>query len=224
MTFCSSCDAGRYSSLMGSTECQLCKEGFFAPENGSTSCSICPKASSSLAGGANVLDCSCIDGYYQESVGTSFHCIQCPQAQGLKCKGTWANVTQGYYWKPGKVDTFQCIPLEACQESQDLNGTQCSPLYQGDNCGECIAEKSYRTNNACKQCPSNVSQIFVGLLLIAGFIIVCYRLSKGFESATVEMKIVFLSVQLIASFSSFYAKWPAVLSNLFRVLSFSVSC
>jgi hypothetical protein len=222
LTQCTQCDVGRYASSFAKTECKYCSTASYSTSNGSTSCEACPEASTSTVGATSISDCSCKEGYFQRDLESGFDCVKCPDAAGLKCGDKWANVTAGYFWKPGKTDSFQCIPPAACQESMGSNGTTCAPLYHGDNCGACIVGVSYRSNNECKLCPSSWTRFFIGAVLVVLFAFMCYRISKRADSASVEFKIVFLSIQLIASFSSFYSKWPPVFGNLLSFLSFSV--
>jgi hypothetical protein len=222
-TECFQCTPGRFSKASKSSECAFCDPGTFTSSHTATVCTSCPESSTSPLGSSSISDCSCNEGYYSRVNESGFGCVKCPGATGLKCKDKWANVTQGYYWKPGKSDTFQCIPSDACQESNGVNGTICAEFYTGDNCGECVAAIAYRSSSACLRCPTGITQYFTGLFIIGALLLLCYQVSKGIESSSAQVKIVFLSIQLIAAFSSFFHGWPDVLSNFFSVLSFTVS-
>jgi hypothetical protein len=222
MTTCQQCPIGKFSTNSGSVDCNLCAGGHYSSVVGATKCVSCPKSSSSFVGSSDISHCSCVEGYYQRNIGTSFECVRCPEATGLRCQGKWANVSAGYYWKQGKLDTFECIPFEACQASVDLNGTQCGSFYHGDNCGECIVGVSHRSGNSCDPCPSSVASTISGIALVCTFFLICYVLSKKMDSVSFGIRIVLLSIQFIASFGSFFARWPPVMSNFLSGLSFTV--
>jgi hypothetical protein len=223
LTSCKDCTAGTYSSQVAQVYCFGCSEGNYSFA-GASSCTPCPANSTSGFAASSYASCYCKDGFYGQAWKNS-SCKPCPKSDGLYCpfNVSYVHVSEGYYWKPDMGDqVYQCFPTWACVESSGASGTECAEFYSGVRCGDCIQGVSYRSNYECKKCPSKAAIAFTVIAVLLLFLFICYRFSRSMGSIPVDVKLVFMTLQMIVLYPSFFTGWPNNLNNLFRVISFIV--
>jgi hypothetical protein len=221
---CKVCPLGQFSSS-NETSCSFCPSGKFSDQEGTSFCGDCPINSTSNIASSAIMDCFCTSGFYGVVNFSNSSCSTCSSVpEGMSCppNSSIPKVSPGYYRDPlNFMNAFPCIPREACLETTYLV-TNCSSLYTGYVCGDCIPLLSFRRGRICKECPSLVSKVLtiIGLIILIGFI--SWRLARNLREIPLEVKMCFSAIQTIALFPSFFSSWPDNLSSVMHVISFTV--
>lgn len=151
-------------------------------------------------------------------------CIGCPV--GAECSDigeTFPINAAGYF--PVDNETFiQCSPADACPPGKASAGKMtgsfdCAAGYKGLRCGDC-ALGYYKSGDICAKCATTQLDIGlvipIALLILAGLLVAMITIRKvdlGFFSILVTF------VQTIAIFEAFQLKWPASVTEMYRIFS-----
>lgn len=113
-----------------------------------------------------------------------------------------------------------CPHFVACEPSWACEGSNvCAVGYEGVRCEQCAKGTHYRINGECKKCPD--SPWLIVIFFIIGALVACLA---GYVLNSREVNIAFLSIgvdyfQVLAMFARARVHWPAVLIEMFNILS-----
>jgi hypothetical protein len=221
---CTSCEKGKYSELMSSSECKLCEEGKFTSEKNSISCKFCPDDSE-----VNIerTSCFCIYGTYNNKLNGT-ECITCPE--NFICeKGTTKEniVLKKNFWRESKntLDTYKCKNIYACKGGIYSNSSDdiCYAGHKGPICDVCKKGWS-KDDGVCLKCPENIGRtIGITIALPVICILIIIFLIKTANPATNKkeevngvVKIFMNYAQVFSLASSFQINWPTLVRYLFE--------
>jgi hypothetical protein len=223
-TSCYLCSPGSFTTTQASTTCAACPFGTFAETLGSTTCTICPKRGTTLNIGAmSEFECVCPNG----TSGAPSQGVECRTCLDLTRTACPANSTIPFinpgYWRSSRDPTvaLECVPKEACFDTQMNMMTTCTPSYTGTLCGACASSDYQWLAGSCVKCPSSatVALTFVIIgVVICGYLV--QAMSKHSHSPSrSELKLFVMWLQSLALFSRVSDKWPAPLVRLLSLLN-----
>lgn len=95
---CMECAQGTFSFMSAASSCFECGNIAYADENRSSLCKSCPKSTASNSKtSTSILDCRCIEGYYEPKGDVGKECLECPD--GAYCHGNrYPPVTRQHFW------------------------------------------------------------------------------------------------------------------------------
>ena len=157
----------------------------------------------------------------------SYSCLKsCVQKRGndLQAAGCSDILNLEHRLAGGECSTEHPENCQKCVARVDPSSLQtrgmCACNSGAQRCGLCTSGEYYRLNDACVECPRNVSMM-IALFFIAIFVccLVCYILDqRGFNMALVSIGVDYF--QIMGLLAATDIKWPALLMTLFRAMSF----
>ena len=143
VAFCSSCPAGKFSAETGVTlesVCKICGSNFYS-KIASTACSLCPVNSASSPQTPSAANCTCFDGFVQNSPGDN-------------CFNPSSACPAGIYQMGQTEDNFnQCVSCPS-GKSSNKEGAKTDEICQACELGKCSAAVGAST---CNECPAGAS-------------------------------------------------------------------
>jgi hypothetical protein len=239
-SLCLECPSGQFSGFSGLTVCSSCSPGSFSSGSASSSCINCPIATFGNQTASTFCD-SCTSNAitFQESSLEESQCV-CSVGffgkayLGQECTPCFEksefcdyNVSEPFvnpgYWVSDKAkrEYYACIPSDACLFSGTAESTTCADGYTGIRCGQCVALKYYRSNDACKQCGSEALKWIV---FVAVIIILIYALLRitSFDTTLIpyDVRVAYSWMQVITLFPTLFDSWPRLILIALQVFAF----
>jgi hypothetical protein len=221
MLTCNPCDLGKYGDRRGQTTCTPCELGKYADTFGLTSCVSCPskgRSSTAISNSRTSHDCYCIGGFY----GKAFEgegCNLCDEVYSCPFNSTKPQLKSGYFLDTETGGVYQCKPLDSCLMTDSFNHTTCGEGYTGFACGSCIPLQYYRSGGACFKCGSEGVKWALFVLGFSFLSLLIYRLSTWKGNIPLDIRIMFMSLQIIAMYPNIANDWPSNIAALLKVTS-----
>lgn len=242
---CEPCKNGTYSALEGSTTCSFCPSGKshdIWEANSSAPCTLCTsgRASSLVSFGQICEDCP--TGRFCNKEGASSlssDCLDCNIEaaaknlySGFDCSRPGLSVPlvlPGYFRRNSSIPTkiIQCIPEEACLSSY-TEKTPCAEGYDGESCGSCQSPNFYRSGNRCVKCGESAYRWLAVSVISIIFVLFIVRLSTSEysrhtskDSVFLRLRILLITLQLIAIFPRLQTNMPPELLAFYNALDFT---
>jgi hypothetical protein len=166
---CTTCVAGKYKTISGSTECVSCDAGKYSATVVATvepAYLACPALSTSAAGSTLLANCLCNTGVTGPNGGTCSACVA-GKYKNFAGSGTCTDCEAGKY--SVTVGATECLPCPGVSTSAaDRTSCQCNAGYTGTTCSACAftgRSLDHRNPTGAKLAASARS----------GFLIVCCR-------------------------------------------------
>ena len=217
---CTSCEAGSYQPDSNSlaTQCIPCELGYFSPEAGAANCGACANGQVALKPG-------------------SLECEACPD--GAVCKDSSSlTVKRGNWRPPGSLyDVFECPSYDNCLETNttfgfddDADADACAEGSGGVLCAVC--QPNYvKQLELCENCDdlssAGVTAFAAAIVMAIGVVLFIrsskYRAMVESVSLSVEFRIYFATIQILASYAALLSSVLfEPLESFLSLFSFSV--
>jgi hypothetical protein len=224
MLTCIPCAEGSYSGISGQTACSPCELGKYANQSGLTKCFSCPSFekghSSTLFSSSKTIDgCVCVDDFYGKPFVGEI-CQTCDtDIYSCPLNSTKPKLKSGYYLDAATGGVYKCSPSDSCAMTDSSNTTRCGEGYTGFACGSCIALQYYRADGACYKCGSGGVKWALFIIGFSFLAFLIYRLSQWKGNLPLDLRIMFMSLQIIATYPNIANDWPSKISTLLKITS-----
>eukprot|EP00475_Leptophrys_vorax_P009304 TRINITY_DN16172_c0_g1_i1.p1 TRINITY_DN16172_c0_g1~~TRINITY_DN16172_c0_g1_i1.p1 ORF type:complete len:708 (-),score=170.03 TRINITY_DN16172_c0_g1_i1:26-2053(-) len=222
---CKPCSLGTYNAGVRQTACEPCALGKYSNEVGLAACKPCQDVESQLSttllsSSTSMTDCVCSEGNF----GRPFQgetCRTCDdEIYSCPTNSSSPTLKSGFFLERSSGQIYKCNPSASCAMTDALNVTQCGEGYTGFACGTCVALQYYRSDGNCVKCAnSSALKWFFFIFGFAFVAVLIYRLSSWKGTLPLDLRIMFMSVQIIATYPNIASDWPSKISTFLRITS-----